>query len=207
MKPEEWRAADVSRETHQRLEAYVQALLKWSKTINLVAKSTQADIWNRHILDSAQLYRHAPPEFRRWCDMGSGGGLPGIVVAILSKEQIPDASFTLIESDARKAAFLATISRELDLPVTVKRARLEEADPADADIVSARALAPLPLLLSYCHRHMSAGGIALLPKGRNHAQEVEAAQQSWHFDYATRPSQADPDSTILIVRDLRPLDI
>jgi len=196
----------VSRETLERLEAFDAALLKWSSAINLIAKATRSESWSRHILDSAQLYPLAPTDFRHWCDLGAGGGLPGLVIACLTTEANPGARITLVESDARKAAFLATAARQLDLAVTVLRDRIEKVAPQRADILSARALAALPLLLDYAHRHLDPQGMALLPKGRNAAQEVEDARQSWHFDLEIMPSRADPEGAILVLRNLRPLD-
>ena len=197
---------DVSRETQERLIAFSRALEKWSGRINLIARSTTADIWTRHILDAAQLIAFAPENPRIWCDLGSGGGLPGIVIACVLAQTTPDCEVVLIESDARKAAFLTMVSRELSIKTRVLTARIEVATPVGADVVSARALAPLPLLLSYVARHLGPGGVALLPKGRNHAQEVEAARHSWHFDLHAEPGRVDPDGAILVVRNLSPVD-
>lgn len=196
----------VSRETLERLAAFEKALLKWSPKINLVSKATYSETWSRHILDSAQLLPHAPSSFRAWCDLGSGGGMPGLVIAILAAELAPSARITLVESDARKAAFLTLISGHLGLTTSVLRKRIEDTSPIGADVVSARALAPLPLLLGYCHTHLMPSGVALLPKGRTLAQEVEAARQSWHFDLEIQSSHLDPESAILVIRNLRPTD-
>lgn len=196
--------AAVSRETFERLTAYEQALLKWSPRINLIARNTHAEAWSRHVLDSAQLLPLAGANWRLWCDLGSGGGLPGLIVAILQAEFEPQSQVVLVESDARKAAFLTLVSGQLGLNTRVVRARIEALSPLGADIVSARALAPLPLLLAYCHRHMGPGGTALLPKGRAVAREVEDARQSWHFDLQTEPSRVDPEGAILVIRNLRP---
>jgi len=197
---------DVSRETLERLDTYSRALAKWSPAINLIGKATLADLWSRHILDSAQLWRFMPQGARSHCDLGAGGGLPGIVLACLGAQASPDLAFTLIESDARKAVFLKMIADELGLRLQVLRGRAEEVPPAGADSASARALAPLPLLLDYCHRHLSEGGVALLPKGRTHQQEVDAARHSWHFDCQVEPSFSDPESAILVVRNLHPVE-
>lgn len=196
----------VSRETLERLTDFEQALLKWSPKINLVAKSTYADTWSRHILDSAQLLPLAPDPFGTWCDLGSGGGLPGLVIAILAAETAPTARVTLVESDVRKAAFLTMISAQLGLRTRILRKRIEGVLPVGAEVVSARALAPLPALLGYCHTHLAPEGVALLPKGRALAQEVEAARQSWHFDLQAQPSRLDPESAVLTIRNLRPTD-
>lgn len=198
---------DVSRETWSRLEAYSKALLKWSPAINLVAKTTYHQLWERHIVDSAQIFSPGGGlAAGRWCDLGAGGGLPGIVLAILARELNPAMETVLIESDARKAAFLKLQADALELPVTVLRERVEEAAPQQADIVSARAFTALPGLLTHAHRHLKTGGCAIFPKGRNYEQEVEAARQSWHFDLEIRTSLTDAESRLLICRNLSPRD-
>ena len=130
----------VSRETEDRLRAYAALIEKWTPKINLISRSTIPEIWARHILDSVQIVQLAPENWGSWTDLGSGGGLPGCVAAILAPE---NAHVTLVESDQRKVAFLRTVQRELDLPMTVLAERIEDADVAPADVVSARALAAL----------------------------------------------------------------
>ncbi len=193
----------VSRETMERLQGYAALLEKWNAKINLVAASTLPDFWDRHIVDSAQLYAHAPESALNWVDLGSGGGLPGLVCAILSKEFTPDRTFTLIESDARKAAFLTTAIREFGLDARVLTSRVEATDPQSVDVVSARALASLPQLLPLVARHLAKNGVALLPKGRNYNEELAAAQREWHFDTAIFDSQTDPLAKLLILKDLK----
>ncbi|MFN4056596.1 MAG: 16S rRNA (guanine(527)-N(7))-methyltransferase RsmG [Roseinatronobacter sp.] len=194
---------DVSRETIERLQDYVELLLKWNAKINLIGPATSSDVWGRHINDSAQIFALSPPSVRHWVDLGSGGGLPGLVVAIIGQAQAPDARFTLIESDQRKAAFLLTVARTLHLDrVTVLPERIELAPPQGADIVSARALAPLPQLVAYVHRHLSQIGVALLPKGRSYETELAAARQDWHFDLTTHESQTDPMARVLEIKDI-----
>jgi 16S rRNA (guanine527-N7)-methyltransferase len=193
---------DVSRETLDVMHAYVALLRKWNTRINLVAASTVPDIWERHIVDSAQMFLHAPTSARHWVDLGSGGGLPGVVCAILAQQFLPKCKFTLIESDARKSAFLVTVSRELGLNIQVLTARSEVAPCQQADVVSARALAPLPLLLTWVTRHLAKEGVALLPKGKNYDQELAAAQREWQFDLAMIASQTDPLAKLLILKDI-----
>ena len=120
---------NVSRETMDRLESFAALAKKWNPSINLVARSTLADLWDRHIVDSAQVYRFAPQNAVHWVDIGSGGGFPGIVVAAMAKELSPNTKFTLIESDQRKSTFLRTAARELDLKLTVLADRIEHAPP------------------------------------------------------------------------------
>lgn len=193
---------NVSRETLDGLHAYAALLQKWNAHINLVAASTLPDFWDRHIIDSAQLFTHAPANARHWVDLGSGGGLPALVCAILAKEHLPECQFTLVESDARKAAFLVTAVREFGLNAKVLTTRAETTPPQSADVVSARALAPLPQLLEWVGRHLAKDGVALLPKGKNYTEELAAAQREWHFDLALFDSQTDPLAKLLILKDI-----
>lgn len=193
---------DVSRETLTKLETFAKLLGKWNARINLVAPSTIPDLWSRHILDSAQLFTHAPTDARHWVDLGSGGGLPGLVCAILAHEARPECRFTLIESDKRKSAFLMTAIRELGLSAQVLAMRVEQAAPQSADVVSARALAPLPTLLPLVVRHLAQNGTALLPKGKNHSAELAAARREWHFEHDAVESQTDPLARVLILKEI-----
>lgn len=202
MSAQELDGLDVSRETLARLHAYADLIRRWNPKINLVAPSTIPDLWQRHIVDSAQLFAHAPRDARHWVDIGSGGGLPGLVCAILAQDAMPECRFTLIESDQRKSAFLMTSARELGLAVTVLPKRVEAVDPQQADIVSARALAPLNLLLAMVVRHMRPGGVALLPKGKTYEQELAAARAEWQFDATSFESRTDNLARLLIVKDI-----
>lgn len=187
---------DVSRETLDKLENYSSLVVHWTTRINLIAKSTIDEVWDRHILDSAQLFAHAP-EFKTWVDIGSGGGFPGIVMAILAHETQPAAKFTLIESDQRKAAFLRTAVRELDLPVTVAAARIENVEPQSADVLSARALSSLAELMPLAHRHLSPDGTALFMKGRRYKEEIAALSGDWAYEMSEHPSMTDHEARIL----------
>jgi len=191
----------VSPRTLAALHSYDAALKKWSAAINLVAPSTLAHSWDRHILDSAQLYTLRPANARHWADLGAGGGLPGLVIAILARGT--GLRVTLVESDRRKAAFLIRQIAELDLDARVDTARAEAAEPLNADVVSARALAPLPRLLPMVARHLSPGGTALLPKGRRWATEQAEARAGWSFDLEDLPSAIDPEARILRMTNVR----
>lgn len=193
---------DVSRETKERLETYEKLLLKWNPAINLVAPSTLETLWDRHFLDSAQLWDRSPKVLNTWCDLGAGGGFPGLILAILSKEKDPDRQTVCIESDVRKATFLRTVIRETDLNATVIAARIETATPQSADIVSCRALAPLTKLLAYAKRHLSPTGQCLLLKGESYEVELKEALETWRFEYDTYPSKTNPDAVILKIGDL-----
>ncbi len=191
---------DVSRETYDDLMQFSELVAKWTPKINLIAPSTLPDLWNRHIVDSAQLYQYAPESFDHWVDIGSGGGFPGIVAAIYAKTMQPAATFTLIESDQRKATFLRSAARELDLNVEVRSERIEHAPPQGADVVSARALATLSTLLSMALRHMKTDGYALFHKGKSVADEIAKARQDWVFDLEQHPSFTDPDARLLVIQ-------
>ena len=191
---------DVSRETIDDLKNFDALVAKWTPKINLVSKSDAQHIWERHIVDSVQIYQFAPGPFEKWVDIGSGGGFPGIVMAILGKAKQPDAHFTLIESDLRKATFLRTAIRELKLKGTVIADRIEDAPQQGADVVSARALASLSGLLPHISRHLNIDGKALLHKGQRASQEVAEAQNDWSFDLEDHASFTDPDARILALQ-------
>ena len=190
---------NVSRETHERLQAFSALVLKWTPKINLISKKDQVDIWSRHIVDSAQVAQ-AGYACDHWVDIGSGGGFPGLVVAVIAKETWPETRFTLIESDQRKGAFLRTAIRELGLNAKVLTARIEQAPSQNADILSARALADLSLLMGFADRHLSPSGIALFQKGANWQKEVDSAKQSWTFGVEAIKSQTHDDAVILKIQ-------
>lgn len=188
--------ADVSRETLEQLDIYADRLTAWNARINLVSPKSLAELWERHFLDSLQLLRIAP-DWNTWADLGSGAGFPGAVIAIAN----PDKTVTLIESDARKCAFLRALARETTA-TNIINSRIESATPLNADVVSARALAPLPKLLAYVDRHIGPEGRALLLKGKNARQEIDEALENWRFDCETFPSETDKEAVILSIGDI-----
>jgi 16S rRNA (guanine527-N7)-methyltransferase len=193
---------DVSRETLDMLTRYDELLHRWNPKINLVSKATLDQSWWRHVVDSVQIV-DILPSWDRWADLGSGGGFPGLVVAILAKSNRPEASVTLVESDLRKTAFLRTVIRDLKLSATVHAKRIETLDPLEADVISARALADLSKLLEYAARHLHDGGSALFMKGSSWAQEVEAARKTWSFSLVVHESRTDPSAAVLEVKEIR----
>jgi 16S rRNA (guanine(527)-N(7))-methyltransferase RsmG len=193
--------AGVSRETEARLRDYLALLLRWNTRINLVAKADAETLWTRHILDSAQLAPVLPLQPGPLIDLGSGAGFPGLVLALLS-----DRETHLVESDRRKCAFLQEAIRLLGLTeVTIHPTRIEAASLPPATIVSARALAPLPILLTHAHRILAPKGIALFPKGRTATEELTTAAVDWTMRIERFPSRTDPDSTILRLSEIRPV--
>ena len=195
----------VSRETFERLRCYRDLLEKWNNRINLIAPSTIDDVWNRHILDSAQIWPLARPSTASCLDLGSGGGLPGIVLAILAKELAPATRVSLVEADRRKSAFLRTAIREIDISsqAEAQTNRIAELPPKRADLVTARALAPLTDLLHHVNRHLANSGSAILPKGRAASKEIAEARRHWHFALTEHPSITDPEARLLQIKDLR----
>lgn len=187
---------DVSRETLARLDLFAALLEKWNPRINLVSRNSLADLWTRHIADSVQVFRCVTPQ-GHWVDLGSGGGFPGIIIAILAQEAVPDLRVTLIESDQRKSAFLRTAARETGAKCQVISRRIEAVEPQQADILSARALADLDTLLGFAERHLKPGGVALFPKGVTWEKECAAARKRWNFQAQPITSRTDPDAVIL----------
>ena len=195
---------NVSRETYDKLRAYQALIQKWNPSINLVAKSTLSDVWNRHIIDSAQVYFAASDERSSvWTDIGSGGGLPGIVIATLAQGEDRQTNVTMVESDKRKSVFLRTTIRELGLSnAKVTNERIESAQIQISDIVSARALAPLTDLFTLSQGFSNQNTTLLFQKGKNWASEIEIAQNHWSFDYDAITSETDSNAVTLKIRGL-----
>ncbi|MEL6517905.1 MAG: 16S rRNA (guanine(527)-N(7))-methyltransferase RsmG [Pseudomonadota bacterium] len=191
---------DVSRETLERLRIYADLLRKWNPRINLVSPGTIDGLWTRHFLDSAQLIDLVPDAPATWADLGSGGGFPGLVVAIFLHDQ--HTTVTLVESDQRKATFLRTVARETGTTVNVLSARIEAVKPLGASVLTARALSPLPDLLIHCNRHLAPGGTALLPKGARADAEIAKALETWSFHCEKVPSQTDDSAVILRITEI-----
>ena len=190
---------NVSRETFDALNTYAALLEKWNPRINLVSRSTLADLWTRHIQDSAQLMALVPHPCKAWVDLGSGGGFPGLVIAIMAKETGSPAQTILVESDTRKATFLRTVIRETQALATVINKRIEDIAPLNADVLSARALADLPALLGFAEQHLSPNGTALFPKGIHWEKELQDAQSRWKFDHRVDMSLTETGPVVLSV--------
>ena len=191
----------VSRETLDRLRAYADLLVKWNRAVNLVGRGTVGDLWRRHMLDSAQLAELLPPapadRPRRVVDLGSGAGFPGLVLAILGAGEVH-----LVEADARKAAFLREAARATATDVRFHVKRAESLPALEADVVTARAFAPLADLLGYAAPLMRRGGIGLFPKGKGVEGELTVARKAWNMTVDRIPSRTDTAATILRVEAL-----
>ncbi len=188
---------DVSRETEERLQTFCALLLTWNARINLIARGDEPNLRRRHVEDSLALIPVLPESPSHAIDLGSGGGFPGIILAIATN--IP---FHLVESDQRKAAFLREAARATAAPVTVHATRIEAAKPPPAPLVTARALAPLPLLLAWATPHLAPGGVCVFPKGRTVDDELTLARQQWQMRVERWPSPLDPTSTILRISEI-----
>src|SRR5271169_3627433 len=195
------RLVPVSRETGDRLAAYVDLLARWRETTNLIAESTFASVWTRHVADSAQLLAFAP-EARRWVDMGSGAGFPGLVIAIQLAD-LPGAVVHCIESDQRKCAFLREAVRVTGAAARIHPARVEAVDPSSlgaVDAVTARAFAPLPLTLKLARTWIERGAVGVFPRGESARDQVVALPEAPHYAIEVLPSLVDARSAILRVR-------
>lgn len=195
-------AGPVSRETFERLRAFEALFLRWNQRINLVAASTERELWQRHILDSAQLAALAPTA-RNWVDMGSGGGFPGLVIAFFLGEQ--DGFIHLVESNRKKTAFLQAAIAQFDLPARVVPRRIDESYESVPlpEIVTARALAPLAVLCELAEPWLTQGARALFHKGRDYRREIEESAHRWRFDLVEHRSAIDEASLVLDIRNLR----
>jgi 16S rRNA (guanine(527)-N(7))-methyltransferase RsmG len=182
-----------------RLATYTDLLLRWNATINLVSARTAAEIENRHVADSLQLLPLLPPT-GPIADLGSGAGLPGLVLAAA----LPEREVHLVESDRRKCAFLIDAAGRMGLArVTIHPQRIEQATLPPIAAMTARALAPLDILLGFAARILAPGGVAILPKGRNAEQELTAAAAHWHFKPERFESRTDPEATIFRLSEIR----
>lgn len=196
--------AGVSRETAARLDLYVAQLRRWQSVKNLVGPATLAEVWTRHVADALQLLALAP-DARRWLDLGSGAGIPGLILAIAGG---PEISVDLVESNARKCAFLSETARLTGAPVTVHNARIEAVigTLTDTEIVCARALAPLSQLLAWTEPLLTSGTTGLFPKGRDAATELTEADREWTFARDLIPSRTDSQARIVRVTSLSRVD-
>jgi len=189
-------ATGVSRETVAQLEIYAELLA--ASPHNLVSDASLKEVWHRHFYDSAQLEPLIPPDARTLADLGSGAGFPGLVLAILR----PALKVSLFEATTKKAAFLRNVAERLNLTVEVRNERLETAVRRRFDVVTARALAPLPELLAYTQKFLGPRSICLFLKGQSHAAELTEAHQAWKMTVRSYPSKTHPLGVVLEIRDL-----
>jgi 16S rRNA (guanine527-N7)-methyltransferase len=195
------RLVPVSRETEARLAIFVDLLDRWRRKTNLIADSTFPSVWTRHIADCAQLLALAP-NARRWVDMGSGAGFPGLVIA-LQLADVPGAAVHCIESDSRKAAFLREAARTAGAAATIHPLRVEDVAPESlgpVDAVTARAFAPLPLTLKLARPWMERGAVAVFPRGESARDQIAALPEARVYAIETMSSVVNPKAAILRIR-------
>jgi 16S rRNA (guanine527-N7)-methyltransferase len=195
----------VSRETTARLDRFTALLLDWQSRINLIAASTVPVLWTRHIADSLQLLAIAP-DARKWVDLGSGGGFPGVPIACALAEQ-GSAEVHLIESNKKKAAFLREAVRITGAPAIVHAVRIADfcqSFRGALDAVTARALAPLPELLSIAYPLLKKGRQGVFPKGQDVEAELTEAAKCWSIQASLVPSRTDPESRVVLIRRAEP---
>ncbi len=202
--------AAVSRETAAKLDSFVSELCRWQSAKNLVGPKTLDHVWERHVLDSLQLLPLAEAHPGAWLDLGSGGGLPGVIAAIIRTEAKLGPTH-LVEANGRKGAFLLHCVRHLSLHAQVHISRIETvmaAPPSGVSVVSARALAPLSQLLAWSNALLRKGALGIFPKGQDVEREMHEASTSWVYSAELHPSRTDPHGRILVVRmaqDARPI--
>jgi len=195
-------AMNVSRETLQKFELWQTLLKQWSTRINLVSPATLGSFWHRHALDGAQLARHMPKGVKTCIDLGSGAGFPGLAIALMQMQSAP-VFVTLVEANAKKAAFLRTCIEAIQAPVTVICARAEALPRQVFDVITARALAPLSPLLAVSEAFAGTQSIRLFCKGVNVQKELDEARKHWVLRYERLPSLTSKDSVILKIREAR----
>ena len=196
------KSLNVSRETLNGFYEYETLLSKWNEKINLVSKNTLVDIWERHFLDSGQIIKHVEVSGKRWVDVGSGAGFPGLVVALLLRDRKIDCDLVLVEKNPKKGFFLKEVIRKLNLSVEVVNDNIETLEPLNADILTARAFSELNNLIEIAFRHRKKEGICLFLKGENYRIELDKTLNYWFFDYDIVDSLSSSSGKIIRVKKI-----
>ncbi len=194
---------NVSRETLSALLNYEMQLLNWNRRINLIAKSTESDIWTRHFRDCAQLIQYIPSKCRKILDIGTGAGFPGLVLAIMSKGQRPNLHYSLLDESAKRCAFLREIVRASGANASIINSKIEEFNNDGFDLIVSRAFAPLERLFHQAAPHLNGEGNLLLLKGEEAEKELESARKKWSFTYKSYKSETNPNGVILFISELQ----
>jgi len=196
------KSLNVSRETLKSFYEYETLLSKWNEKINLVSKNTLVDIWERHFLDSGQIIKHVEASGKRWVDVGSGAGFPGLVVALLLRDRKIDCDLVLVEKNPKKGFFLNEVIRKLNLSVEVVNDNIDTLEPLNADILTARAFSELNNLIEIAFRHRKKEGICLFLKGENYRIELDKTLNYWFFDYDIVDSLSSSSGKIIRVKKI-----
>lgn len=192
----------VSRETFQHLKDYEKSLSEWQKKFNLVSNASLADAWNRHFLDSVQLFQYIPENAETLVDFGSGAGFPGMVLAIMAKEKTPYLKVSLVESITKKTLYLKTVSEITETNVEIINDRIENIKNRKADVVTSRAMASLNDLFGYVIGFCKKNTVCIFPKGKRYMEEIAQAEKHWQFKYEIKPSEQSDEGKILIITQL-----
>ena len=196
------KSLNVSRETLNSFYEYETLLSKWNEKINLVSKNTLVDIWERHFLDSGQIIKHVEASGKRWVDVGSGAGFPGLVVALLLRDRKIDCDLVLVEKNPKKGFFLNEVIRKLNLSVEVVNDNIDTLEPLNADILTARAFSELNNLIEIAFHHRKKEGICLFLKGENYRIELDKTLNYWFFDYDIVDSVSSSSGKIIRVKKI-----
>lgn len=194
---------NVSHETYEKLKNYQALVLEWNSKFNLISKSTETTIWERHIVDSLQLIKYITNEDKILLDLGSGAGFPGVVLAIASQELYPDLQINLVESIGKKTTFLHAVNEQLKLNMEIHQERIEKLNIGKVDVITSRALAALPKLLDYAKPFCKKNTRLILPKGENWSLENDEALTKWLYKYEIYNSDTSDVGKILRISDLR----
>ena len=192
----------VSRETLERVKAYEASLHEWQKKFNLVSNASLEDAWNRHFLDSMQLFNFIPKTARSLCDFGSGAGFPGMVLAIMAKEKTPYLKVSLIESIKKKTLYLNEVNKITEANAVIINDRIENIPPQSFDVITSRAMASLKDLLNYTKKFFGKNTVCIFSKGKSYAEEIAEAEKFWKFDCKIVPSEMSSEGVILIITNL-----
>lgn len=194
---------NVSRETFDLLKRYEASLNEWQKRMNLVSKNSLPEAWQRHFLDSMQLFQYIPENAKLVYDLGSGAGFPGMVLAIMALEKTPYLNFKLVESISKKTLYLNHVKELCGLDnVEVLNQRIENLPVEKADVITSRALASLEDLLSYAEKFCSVRTQCVFLKGKSFQSEIDNARAKWSFKYNVVPSSESSEGVILIITDI-----
>ena len=192
----------VSRETMDKLKAYEQLLCEWQNKFNLVSKASLQDAWNRHFLDSIQLFEYIPSNSKIMFDFGSGAGFPGMVLAIIAAEKMPQLKINLVESIKKKTLYLNAVKEMFDVNVNIINDRIENISRTCADVITSRAMCNLNDLLKYSNRLSNKKTTLIFPKGKSYKDELSLAQKFWNFDCKVVENKINKDGVILVINNL-----
>ncbi len=196
---------DVSRETLLKLRAYEASLQEWQNKFNLVSKSSLEDAWNRHFIDSMQLFKYIPQSAQSLYDFGSGAGFPGMVLAIMAAEKTPYLKVSLIESIGKKTLYLKHVSEICSVNVEIFNQRIESLPKNKVDVVTSRAMTSLSDLLGYAYPFCKKETVCIFPKGKKHQEEIDEAKKHWQFECQIHPSETSSEGVILVITKLAKL--